>query len=68
MKTAEVTVDERVSRFGLVGGASGQPKEPARIVLPRVLLEEGVLGRGLWLSVAQLLSRTYSLALMSLRA
>jgi hypothetical protein len=52
MKTAEVTVDKCVSRLGLLGGASGQPKEPARIVLPRVLLQEGVLGRGLRLNVA----------------
>jgi len=51
MKTAEITVDERVSRLGLVGGAIGHPEEPARIVLPRVLLQEGVLGRGLRLNV-----------------
>lgn len=43
MKPAEVTVNEGVSCLGLVRGAIGQPKEPARILLPRVLLQEGIL-------------------------
>src|SRR5207247_3808805 len=51
MKTAEITIDERVSRLRLVGGAFGQPREPARVIGPRVLLQEGVLGCGLGLNV-----------------
>src|SRR5262245_32017010 len=52
METVEVTVDERVPRLRLVGSALGQPEEPTRVVPPRVLLEEVVLGRGLRLDVA----------------
>lgn len=40
MKAAEVTVDERVSRLGVVGSAIGRPEEPGRAVPPRVLLQE----------------------------
>jgi hypothetical protein len=51
MQTAEVTENERVSGLGLVSDAIGRSKEPARVVLPRVLLQKGVLGCGLRLNV-----------------
>src|SRR5262245_27863444 len=52
VQAAKVAVHERVSRLGLVGGALGQPEEPARVLLPRVFLQEGVLVAGLRLDVA----------------
>src|SRR6266508_130490 len=63
MKTAEVTVDERISRLGLIGGTIGQPKEPARVVLPGVLLQKGILGCGLRLNVAPVAVQDVSLGL-----
>ena len=54
---AEVAVDERVARLGLVRGALGQPEVPELVVLPRVLLEVGVLVGGLRLHVAPARSR-----------
>ena len=49
---AEVAVDERVAGLGLVVGALGQPEVPRAVVLPRVLLEVGVLRLGVGLHVA----------------
>ena len=40
---AEVAVDERVARLGLLRGALRQPEEPAAVVLPAVVLEVRVL-------------------------
>src|SRR5439155_5521835 len=45
-------VDERVSGLGLVRSALGQSQEPARVLLPRVLLQESVLINPLRLNVA----------------
>src|SRR4029453_10370791 len=43
MHPGEVADDERVPSLGLVVGALGQTEVPRRILLPRVLLEVGVL-------------------------
>ena len=48
----EVAVDERVAGLRLAGRALGQPDVPERVILPRVLLEEGVLVLGARLDLA----------------
>ena len=40
---AEVAVDERVARLGLVGRPVGEPEVPGGVLVPRVRLEERVL-------------------------
>src|SRR4051812_45627607 len=49
---AEVAVDERVARFGLVVGALGEPQVPRRVLLPRVRVEVPILRLGLGLHLA----------------
>jgi len=49
--TAEIPVDERVPRLGLVLGAVRQPEVPGRVVVPAVRLEIGILRGGVGLDV-----------------
>jgi hypothetical protein len=49
MQAAEVSVDERVLRLGVIGWPQGQPEVPSRVLVPRVGLQVSILicGRGL---------------------
>jgi hypothetical protein len=52
MDTAEIAVDERVPRLGLVRRALGETKVPLGVFVPRVRLQERVLGVGARLYVS----------------